>query len=100
MSLSLVSGTERCPQKGVVKQVATKLVQALSEKGLALLVNHGIPDCKVYIHIHIRRAHVKKTATAQKRTFGLRACGLASLEERKEERERERGYRCAAAMEE
>lgn len=42
------SGTERCPQKGVVKQVATKLVQALSEKGLALLVNHGIPDCKVH----------------------------------------------------
>ncbi|XP_008211207.1 2-oxoglutarate-dependent dioxygenase gloF isoform X3 [Nasonia vitripennis] len=40
-------GTERCPQKGVVKQVASKLVQALSEKGLALLVNHGIPDCKL-----------------------------------------------------
>ncbi|XP_063985959.1 uncharacterized protein LOC135167043 [Diachasmimorpha longicaudata] len=40
-------GTERCPQKGVVKQVATKLVKALSEKGLALLVNHGIPDCKM-----------------------------------------------------
>ncbi|KAI4490356.1 hypothetical protein M0802_010733 [Mischocyttarus mexicanus] len=31
-------GTERCPQKGVVKQVATKLVRALSEKGLALLL--------------------------------------------------------------
>lgn len=40
-------GTERCPQKGVVKQVATKLVRALSEKGLALLVNHGIPECKL-----------------------------------------------------
>ncbi|XP_014218523.1 probable 2-oxoglutarate-dependent dioxygenase At3g49630 [Copidosoma floridanum] len=40
-------GTERCPQKGVVKQVATKLAEALSEKGLALLVNHGIPDCKL-----------------------------------------------------
>ncbi|KAJ8670248.1 hypothetical protein QAD02_001507, partial [Eretmocerus hayati] len=40
-------GTERCPQKGVVKQVASKLVQALSEKGFALLVNHGIPDCKL-----------------------------------------------------
>ncbi|XP_076665989.1 uncharacterized protein LOC143367736 [Andrena cerasifolii] len=40
-------GTERCPQKGVVKQVATKLVRALSEKGLALLVNHGIPECKM-----------------------------------------------------
>ncbi|XP_015588265.1 2-oxoglutarate-dependent dioxygenase htyE [Cephus cinctus] len=40
-------GTERCPQKGVVKQVGSKLVRALSEKGLALLVNHGIPDCKM-----------------------------------------------------
>ncbi|XP_066586311.1 uncharacterized protein [Prorops nasuta] len=40
-------GTERCPQKGVVKQVASKLVRALSEKGLALLVNHGIPECKM-----------------------------------------------------
>lgn len=40
-------GTERCPQKSVVKQVGSKLVQALSEKGLALLVNHGIPDCKL-----------------------------------------------------
>ncbi|XP_047369795.1 jasmonate-induced oxygenase 2-like isoform X2 [Vespa velutina] len=40
-------GTERSPQKGVVKQVATKLVRALSEKGLALLVNHGIPECKL-----------------------------------------------------
>lgn len=40
-------GTERCPQKGVVKQVAAKLVRALSEKGLALLVNHGIPDYKM-----------------------------------------------------
>ncbi|XP_046597590.1 codeine O-demethylase isoform X3 [Neodiprion lecontei] len=40
-------GTERCPQKGVVKQVAPKLLKALSERGLALLVNHGIPDCKL-----------------------------------------------------
>ncbi|XP_034938717.1 2-oxoglutarate-dependent dioxygenase htyE [Chelonus insularis] len=40
-------GTEPCPQKGVVKQVAKKLVRALSEKGLALLVNHGIPDWKI-----------------------------------------------------
>ncbi|XP_031774053.1 UPF0676 protein C1494.01 isoform X2 [Apis florea] len=40
-------GTERCPQKGVVKQVSSKLVRALSEKGLALLVNHGIPECKM-----------------------------------------------------
>ncbi|XP_071868308.1 uncharacterized protein isoform X2 [Bombus fervidus] len=39
--------TERCPQKGVVKQVASKLLRALSEKGLALLVNHGIPECKM-----------------------------------------------------
>lgn len=46
-------GTERCPQKGVVKQVSSKLVRALSEKGLALLVNHGIPECKVRIFIHI-----------------------------------------------
>lgn len=43
----MISGTERCPQKGVVKQVASKLLRALSEKGLALLVNHGIPECKV-----------------------------------------------------
>ncbi|XP_012276000.1 UPF0676 protein C1494.01 [Orussus abietinus] len=40
-------GTEANPQKGVVKQVAAKLVRALSEKGLALLVNHGIPECKM-----------------------------------------------------
>ncbi|XP_043273172.1 2-oxoglutarate-dependent dioxygenase htyE-like [Venturia canescens] len=40
-------GLERCPQKGVVKQVASKLVRALSEKGLAFIVNHGIPDCKM-----------------------------------------------------
>ncbi|XP_032676429.1 UPF0676 protein C1494.01 [Odontomachus brunneus] len=40
-------GTEICPQKGVVKQVASKLLRALSEKGLALLVNHGIPECKM-----------------------------------------------------
>lgn len=40
-------GTERCPQKGVVKQVASKLLRALSEKGLAFLVNHGIPECKM-----------------------------------------------------
>ncbi|XP_017883167.1 UPF0676 protein C1494.01-like [Ceratina calcarata] len=40
-------GTERCPQRGVVKQVGSKLVRALSEKGLALLVNHGIPECKM-----------------------------------------------------
>lgn len=31
-----------------MKQVASKLVRALSEKGLALLVNHGIPECKVH----------------------------------------------------
>jgi len=42
-----ISGTERCPQKGVMKQVASKLLRALSEKGLALLVNHGIPEWKV-----------------------------------------------------
>ncbi|KYM85421.1 hypothetical protein ALC53_04664 [Atta colombica] len=40
-------GTERCPQKGVVKLVASKLLRALSEKGLALLVNHGIPEWKM-----------------------------------------------------
>ncbi|KAF7991610.1 hypothetical protein HCN44_008981 [Aphidius gifuensis] len=40
-------GTERCPQKGVLKQVASKLVRALSEKGAAFLVNHGIPECKI-----------------------------------------------------
>ncbi|KAK0182009.1 hypothetical protein PV327_000183 [Microctonus hyperodae] len=39
--------TEQCPQKRVVKQVATKLLRALSEKGLALLVNHGVPDYKM-----------------------------------------------------
>ncbi|XP_071630762.1 uncharacterized protein [Temnothorax longispinosus] len=47
MGILLISGTERCPQKGVVKQVASKLLRALSEKGLALLVNHGIPECKM-----------------------------------------------------
>jgi hypothetical protein len=39
--------TVDAPCKPTVRRVAAQLQRALSEKGLALLVNHGIPDEKV-----------------------------------------------------
>lgn len=41
------AGTEECPIKSVVNRVAVQLKKALSEKGLALLVNHGITEEKL-----------------------------------------------------
>lgn len=41
------SGTEECPIRSVVNRVGGQLFRALSEKGVALLVNHGIPEEKV-----------------------------------------------------
>ncbi|XP_037947985.1 1-aminocyclopropane-1-carboxylate oxidase-like [Teleopsis dalmanni] len=40
-------GTEECPVKSVVNRVGLQLQKALSEKGMALLVNHGIADEKL-----------------------------------------------------
>lgn len=40
-------GTEECPVKSVVNRVGQQLAKALSEKGMALLVNHGISDEKL-----------------------------------------------------
>ncbi|KAL9899351.1 uncharacterized protein ACN427_007063 isoform 1-T4 [Glossina fuscipes fuscipes] len=40
-------GTEECPVRSVVNRVGQQLHKALSEKGLALLVNHGIADEKL-----------------------------------------------------
>lgn len=34
-------GTEECPIRSVVNRVGGQLYRALSEKGVALLVNHG-----------------------------------------------------------
>lgn len=44
---SLVSGTDVCPMKSVVRRIGQQLFAALSEKGIAVLVNHGIADEKV-----------------------------------------------------
>jgi isopenicillin N synthase-like dioxygenase len=40
-------GTEECPVKSVVNRVAVQLAKALQNKGMALLVNHGISEEKV-----------------------------------------------------
>lgn len=40
-------GTADAPCKSTVRRVAAQLNRAMSEKGLALLVNHGISDDKV-----------------------------------------------------
>lgn len=40
-------GTEEVPVKSVVNRVASQLHRAMSERGLAVLVNHGIPEEKV-----------------------------------------------------
>lgn len=47
-------GTEECPIRSVVNRVGGQLFRALSEKGVALLVNHGIPEEKIkmaYSHL-------------------------------------------------
>lgn len=41
------TGIEEVPVKSVVNRVGHQLQKALSEKGMALLVNHGIADEKV-----------------------------------------------------
>ncbi|KAJ4430717.1 hypothetical protein ANN_19308 [Periplaneta americana] len=41
-----LTGTVEAPCKSTVRRVAAQLHRSLSEKGLALLVNHGIPDEK------------------------------------------------------
>jgi hypothetical protein len=46
-TLCCPSGTVDVPCKSTVRRVAAQLHRALSEKGLALLVNHGIPEDKV-----------------------------------------------------
>uniref|UniRef100_A0A182FAX9 Uncharacterized protein n=1 Tax=Anopheles albimanus TaxID=7167 RepID=A0A182FAX9_ANOAL len=40
-------GTEECPIRSVVNRVGHQLHKALAEKGIALLVNHGISEEKV-----------------------------------------------------
>ncbi|XP_053685493.1 uncharacterized protein LOC128735047 [Sabethes cyaneus] len=40
-------GTEECPIRSVVFRVGGQLLRALSEKGVALLVNHGIAEEKI-----------------------------------------------------
>ncbi|CAH4017184.1 UPF0676 protein C1494.01-like [Pieris brassicae] len=40
-------GTEICPMKSVVRRIGQQLFAALSTKGLALLVNHGIAEEKL-----------------------------------------------------
>lgn len=47
--MSCLVGTEECPVKSVVNRVAVQLAKALQNKGMALLVNHGISDEKVRI---------------------------------------------------
>lgn len=42
-------GTEEIPVKSVVTRVATQLQKALSEKGLAFIVNHGISEEKLKV---------------------------------------------------
>ncbi|XP_013183429.2 uncharacterized protein LOC106129419 [Amyelois transitella] len=40
-------GTDVCPMKSVVRRIGQQLFAALSTKGLAMLVNHGIADGKL-----------------------------------------------------
>lgn len=47
-------GIEECPIRSVVNRVGGQLFRALTEKGVALLVNHGIPEEKIkvaYTHL-------------------------------------------------
>nr|XP_019539144.2 UPF0676 protein C1494.01-like [Aedes albopictus] len=47
-------GTEECPIRSVVNRVGSQLVRALTEKGVALLVNHGIAEDKIkYAYNHL-----------------------------------------------
>ncbi|XP_013144512.1 PREDICTED: UPF0676 protein C1494.01-like [Papilio polytes] len=43
----IVAGTDGCPMKSVVRRIGQQLFAALSGKGLAMLVNHGIADEKL-----------------------------------------------------
>jgi isopenicillin N synthase-like dioxygenase len=42
-------GSEDCPVKSVVNRVAIQLSKALKEKGMAMLVNHGISQEKLKV---------------------------------------------------
>ncbi|CAB3262193.1 unnamed protein product [Arctia plantaginis] len=44
---SQYTGTDVCPMKSVVRRIGQQLFNALSTKGLAVLVNHGIADEKL-----------------------------------------------------
>jgi isopenicillin N synthase-like dioxygenase len=43
------AGTDECPVKSVLNRVARQLEKSLSEKGLAILVNHGITEEKLKV---------------------------------------------------
>lgn len=43
----LFTGTDVCPMKSVVRRIGQQLFTALSSKGMAMLVNHGIAEEKV-----------------------------------------------------
>lgn len=45
--LLLLIGTDECLMKSVVNRVAVQLAKAMKEKGMAMLVNHGISEEKV-----------------------------------------------------
>lgn len=47
MYVILLIGTDECLVKSVVNRVAVQLAKAMKEKGMALLVNHGISEEKV-----------------------------------------------------
>lgn len=75
----IVKGTEECPVKSVVNRVAIQLAKALQTKGMALLVNHGISDEKVFIIAQISlaaqfnfKSNVFFLVSAQNLLFALR----------------------------
>ncbi|KAL7016670.1 hypothetical protein ACKWTF_010087 [Chironomus riparius] len=45
-------GTDECLMKSVVNRVAVQLAKAMKEKGMAMLVNHGISEEKLKIAYH------------------------------------------------
>lgn len=49
LKLLLLIGTDECLMKSVVNRVAVQLAKAMKEKGMAMLVNHGISEEKVFI---------------------------------------------------
>lgn len=70
-------GTEECPVKSVVNRVAVQLAKALQNKGMALLVNHGISEEKVdCVKLQFRKTKKKLTFT----TFQLKA-GYSHLDD-------------------